>query len=334
MKRAGSLLPRIADPDNIRLAFWKASRGKRGRGAVLAFAGSLEERVAAIRGEIVSGEPRLGRYRFFHVRDPKRRLICAASFPERVFHHALMNVCEPELERGAIFDSYACRKGKGMRLALARAHRFSREHPWYLKLDVRKYFDSIDHETALGLLARRIKDRAVLDLFARALATYSTAPGKGVPIGNLISQHLANFYLSSFDHWVKEERGVRGYVRYMDDLLLFGDGSDGLKGLLGDARSFLRERLALELREPPQINRTEHGIPFLGYRVFPGRIGLAPRSRHRFVERLVACGRRLAHGVWDEEEAARHAEAFVDFTRPAAAGGFRRSVIARYGAAS
>ncbi len=123
----------------------------------------------------------------------------------------------------------------------------------------------------------------MLRLFADILRTYKTSEGKGLPIGNLVSQHLANFYLSVFDHWIKEERKVRGYVRYMDDFLLFGDDRQRLlKEALPAVRDFLRTRLSLEVKLDFQLNRCVRGIPFLGYRVFPQKILLAPRSKRRF----------------------------------------------------
>jgi len=101
-------------------------------------------------------------------------------------HHALMNVCEPVLERVAVFDSYACRKGKGQLAAVRRAESYARQYGWFLKMDIRKYFDSVDHTVLRGLLRRKF-NRVVLALFDQVLASYQTAPGRGLPIGNLTS---------------------------------------------------------------------------------------------------------------------------------------------------
>jgi hypothetical protein len=134
-----------------------------------------------------------------------------------VLHHALMNVCEPVLERAAIFDSFACRKGKGRLAAIERAQVYAGRHGWFLKMDVRKYFDSVPHRTLEGLLARKFKDPAVLALFGAILASYETTPGRGLPIGNLTSQHFANFYLGRLDRFVKEVLQCLAYVRYSGD---------------------------------------------------------------------------------------------------------------------
>ena len=121
MTRAGQLLAAIADPGNLRLAFWKASKGKRGKADCRAFQENLDVNLSALRAALLAGQVRVGGYHYFTIHDPKERTICAAQFRERVLHHALMNVCEPVLERAAVFDSYACRQGKGQLAAVRRA---------------------------------------------------------------------------------------------------------------------------------------------------------------------------------------------------------------------
>jgi hypothetical protein len=186
----------------------------------------------------------------------------------------------------------------------------------------------------MASLGRRFKDRALLELFQALLDTYHTLPGRGLPIGNLISQHLDNFYLGRFDHWVKEARRVPGYLRYMDDLLLFGRDRPSLKTELALAREFLSRELALELKENLQLNRCRYGIPFLGYRVFPDGIRLSPRSRRRFVQKFMAYERKWHDGYWSAADLARHMAPLIDFTQAAGAGRFRRGVIDRFGVPS
>gem|GEM_PF-5996520 len=179
MRRVGNLQPLIADRDNLRRAFLKAARGKSGKPEVIAFRETLDEQIENLRHRILTLQPMVGNYRFFYVRDPKIRLICAAAFPERVLQHAIMNVCEPILDASAIYHSYACRKGKGMHRAIRYARRCAAKHKYYLKLDIRKYFDSICHQTALCLLESKIKDKQTLALFAKIMAQYQTRPGRG-----------------------------------------------------------------------------------------------------------------------------------------------------------
>lgn len=334
MKRAGHLYDRIAEPDNLRLAFAKAIRGKRGKPDVIAYGKRLDENLSLLRDQLLSREVDVGHYHFFTVHDPKERVICAASFPERVLHHAIMNVCEPVLERYAIFDSYACRRGKGMHAAVQRAEAFGRRQPWYLKLDIRKYFESIDHGAMFALLQRRFKDREVLALLKRILATYETVSGKGLPIGNLISQHLANFYLGHLDHWIKETLRVPGYVRYMDDCVLWGDDRPVLKAHLAAIRGFLEVELRLALKDNVQLNRCARGLPFLGYRIFPRRSALGPRARRRFARKLVGYEHEWTHGVWSEADLARHMEALLSYVRFADSEGLRRKVVGQLSVAA
>jgi retron-type reverse transcriptase len=334
MKRAGILYPRITEPDNLRLAFLKAGKGKQDRAEVIAFRSNLGENLDKIRRQLLEHSPDIGHYRFFEVHDPKKRRICAASFPERVLHHAVMNICEPVLERYSIFDSYACRPGKGIHKALGRAQGFVSCFGWYLKLDIKKYFDSIDHDLLRGLLQKRFKDRELLDLYAKLLDTYRTSPGKGLPIGNLISQHLANFYLGGLDHWVKEELRVKGYLRYMDDFVLFGSDKVELKNNLRRAEEFLASNLALQVKEDRQLNKSVVGLPFLGYRVFPHCVRLSSQSRQRFIKRFRVNERSFLKGAWGARQLVRHMEPLIDFTKAAGSKGFRNGIIAKYGVLS
>ncbi len=334
MRRKGNLYQHISTYENLCLAYRKAARGKQDRQEVIGFRNNFTVNIRKLQDEIIRHQPDIGHYYFFMVHDPKPRSICAASFPERVLHHAIMNICEPVLESYSIFDSYACRKNKGNRKALIRAQHFSRKYSWYLKLDIRKYFDSIDHGCMLELLGRRFKDRQLLELFEKLLATYQAVSGKGLPIGNLISQHLANFYMGVFDHWVKEQRLVKGYLRYMDDFLLFGREKRFLQNELQAVAVFLKTKLKLDLKDPIQLNRCGHGIPYLGYRVFPHTIALSSSSRKRFVDKFIVYQQNMLQGKWTEAELARHMEPLVEFTRFASADSFRRKIINDHGVVS
>ena len=334
MKRANHLYDKISTHENLHLAFRKAAKGKQSHTEVVRFKSRFDANIQNLREQLATGRPDIGHYHFFTVHDPKVRNICAASFPERVLHHAVMNLCEPHLDAYAIYDSYACRIGKGNRKALARVQEFASKYPWYLKLDIARYFDSIDHEIALHLLSRQFKEKKLLALFAAILNTYHSKPGKGAPIGNLISQHLANFYLGALDHWIKETREIKGYVRYMDDFILFSDQKAHLKLELEEIIQFLETQLALKLKENIQINRTVLGIPFLGFRVFPAHIRLLPRTRKRFSQKLREYERKYIEGQWSETDLVRHAEPLMAFTDAGDSVPFRRMVLHRFGVLS
>jgi len=331
MKSSGCLYHKIHDPDNLRDAFLKASRGKKDRAEVIAYGNNLQGNLALLRQQIEECKPDIGYYRFFTVHDPKTREICAASFPERVLHHAIMNICEPVLERYAIHDTYACRKDKGHRKAVLRTQCFCRQYPWYLKLDIRKYFDSISHQHMLELLGKLFREQDMLALFANIVKTYHTTAGTGLPIGNLVSQHCANAYLGILDHWLKDELGFKGYVRYMDDFLVFSNTKESLNAILPKLRLFLHERLVLELKDNIQLNRCAKGIPFLGYRIFPDRIMLGAESKRRFIYKFIRYERTFMAGKWSEKQLAEHCEPLIEFTRLASAGSFRQMVFNHHG---
>lgn len=333
MKRTGNLYWRIAEPRNLRLAFWKAQRGKSGKSDVIAFRRRLDSNLEALREQLLDHELSLGEYHYFTVYDPKKRRICAASFRERVLHHAIMNVCDEAFERYQIFDSYASRRGKGTHAALTRASEFTHRFRWFLKLDVRRYFDSIDHGVLEELLRRLFKDRDLLVLFDRIIRTYENAPARGLPIGNLTSQYFANHVLGVADHCCKEQLRLKGYVRYMDDMVLWHDDRAALLAAGRRLCDLIENRLRLTLKLFC-LNRCSRGIPFLGYIVKPHTILLSARSRRRYVRQLRQAYGRLLQGKWDQREFAAHVQPLIAFTRHADARGFRRKIMQDFGCCS
>jgi RNA-directed DNA polymerase len=185
MKRVANLFDAIVDRTNMQLAVWKAMRGKRSRPEARHYAQHVDARIAELSEGLRSGAFPVGRFQQFLVRDPKERIITAPCFAERVMHHAIMNVCDPHFERWLITDTFACRRGKGRQPALIRAGQFARSYGWFLSMDVRKYFDSICHETLKVALARRIKDARLLALLARIIDSYRGALQRRLPIGSL-----------------------------------------------------------------------------------------------------------------------------------------------------
>ena len=329
MKRIGPGLEQIAEPDNLRLAFWKASRGRRGQREVAAFAEGLDRHILELHRELIAGTVTVGCCHYFTIRDPKERLVCAASFRERVLHHAIMNVCEPVFERAAIFDSYACRRGKGREAAIDRARGYAARHQWFLKLDIRKFFDSVDHAVVMDRLSRQFKDYRVLELFGRILTSYSTATGKGVPIGNLTSQHFANDYLAPLDRFIKETLRCPAYVRYMDDFVLWSNDRAYLRRAWNEIEVFLATRLRLSLKCGASLNRTCRGMDFLGARIFPRLVRLSRSSRRRFARKLLRYENNWIEGRWTEAQLQRRVEPLLAFARSADSAAFRRAVLRR-----
>ena len=309
MRKAKNLYPLIATTENLYDAFRKAARGKRLRPDVVTFSADFDANIRSLQSQLRNMSFSFFNYRFFTITDPKIRLICAAPFPERVLQHAIMNVCGEAFETYLIFDSYACRKNKGNTKALSRAQDFCRKNQWYLKLDIRKYFDSIDHKIAMRLLERRFADNDLLHLFREIICSYNQESGRGIPVGNLFSQYLANYYLGNFDHWIKEDRKVRHYLRYMDDFILFSTDKDVLKNELRHVTEFLRSRLVLELKHNIQLNKTERGVPFLGHRLFPTHTRLLSEGIKRFSSRHRECEKKYRDGSWPVQKMVQHLDA-------------------------
>lgn len=331
MRRTGRLFEKIADRDNLRLAFSKAVRGKRHRPESRRFASDLERGLRAISNQLLAGAARVGEFRQFVIHDPKERVITAPCFAERILHHAVMNVCEPVFDRWLIDDTYACRVRRGRDVALRRAIQFSRGAPFFLKLDIRKYFDSVPHENLLRRLGRLFKDRRLLELFVRIVRGFRPEIGRGLPIGSLTSQHFANFYLGWFDRFVKQTLRIRGYVRYMDDMLMWAASSKDLQLVLVACRQFLGDELELELKDNSHLNRSSRGVDFLGCRVFPTHLVLNRQSRVRFCRKLAALERSWSGGRIDDTQLQVRSAALVAFTTAAGVSSWhlRRCVVER-----
>jgi len=302
VKRHAGLFAQVVSFENLLRAVGRAARGKRDRPSVARFEFHLERELLTLQAELAAGTYRPGAFFTFEVRDPKRRSICAAPFRDRVVHHAVCGVLEPIFERRLIFDTYACRPRKGTHAAIARAQHFARRSRYFLKCDVHKFFASVDHALLRALLVRMFKDKPLLDLLGRIIAHNppGAEPGRGLPIGNLTSQHFANLYLGALDHHLKERERLKGYLRYMDDLLLFADDKAGLHLLHATIRRFLHEHLRLRLKEEgTRLAPVSEGIPFLGFRIYPGVIRLSRRTLRRFHSQVREHERRFVAGEID-----------------------------------
>lgn len=303
MKRHADLWPHVVSLENLHAAAYRVLRGKRRQVQAGEFFRDLEGNLLRLQRELEIGAYRPGAYRTFWISEPKRRMISAAPFRDRVVHHALVRVIEPLFERRFIHHSYACRRGKGTHRALRQFVRWARATRYTLKLDVRKFFPSIDHEVLKEQLRRVIRDRDVLRLGGTIIdgscpqeTVVQHFPGddlltpsirrRGIPIGNLTSQFLANVLLNDLDHQVKERLRVRRYLRYVDDFCCFGDD----RARLDELRDAIREHLlGLRLRlneRKSRVRQLREGIEFLGFVVLTDRIRLNSRAVRRQRRRL------------------------------------------------
>jgi len=326
MKRAGKLINKIAEFENLQLAFYKARKGKDAKQEVIEYRKKLDNNLLSLQKQILLTKVKVGNYHFFTIYDPKERQICTASFSERVLHHALMNICHPFFEKQQIFDSYATRKNKGTYAALHRAEHFQKKFKWFLKLDIRKYFDSIGHQILFELLQRKFKDRELLQIFKQIIKSYETENDKGLPIGNLTSQYFANYYLSFADRYIQQELKIPAFVRYMDDIVLWSNNKETLLNAGKIITKFLLEKLSLKLKTYT-LNSNTHGLSFLGYRIFENKTKLNTRSKKRFIRKVKAYGNNLKTKHWTQAEYQKHILPLLAYTNYAETKGLRKKIF-------
>jgi RNA-directed DNA polymerase len=332
--------------DNLLLAYRKAGKGKRSKGPVAHFEYHLEDNLISLQAELQAKTYVPGAYHSFYIHEPKRRLISAAPFRDRVVHHALCNLIEPIFERGFIHDSYANRLGKGTHRALDRAQAYARRYRYALPCDVVQFFPSIDHAVLRRILARALRDSDVMWLVDQILASgvgvlseeYQMVwfPGddlfaihrpRGLPIGNLTSQFWANCYLSPFDHFVKRELRCPAYLRYVDDLLLFGDD----KCKLWDWKGAVIERMArfrLTIHEErAQVRPVTEGFPFLGFVVYPHKRRLKRRNGIAYARKLQSLAEDYADGRLSLDQVTASVQGWVNHVRYGDTLGLRKAVL-------
>ncbi len=319
--------------ESLLAAFRRARRAKRGKGGEPAFYRDLEDNLIGLSDGLRTRTFRPDPYRYFRLWNKKERTVSEASFRDRVVHHSLVAALEPSFEARFIRHSYACRKGKGMHRAMAEARRLARRLPWFLKLDVRHYFDRVSHDVLMTLLAREIRDEGVLWLCATLLEGASV-PGtegeaRGLPIGNLTSQFWANVYLDALDHHVRDVIGCGSYLRYMDDMVLFDERKERLWELAAAIGTFCRDTLRLELKtEATRVAPVIEGVPWLGFRVFPGTTRLDPAGKRRFLKKITASWEQASFRRGDEDRQKDRAASLCGHLRLGDTHAFRSVVIA------
>jgi hypothetical protein len=297
-----NLWENVASLGNLMQAAHLAMRGKRSLAPAAGFFAEWELECVNLAEELENGSYQPGAYRYFKIYEPKERIVAAAPFRDRVVHHALVRVLEPLFEPRFLEDSFACRKGKGTHAGMRRALHFARRHPYALKCDLRRYFPSIDHGILTGEIARVVADARVMDLIGKILASHRdgvrreygddlfdfTDHPRGLPIGNLTSQFFANIHLDRFDHFVKQELRVPGYVRYVDDFILFGPDRATLHRWGRQCRDYLTGRRMEIHPDKYRLCRTAEGVDFCGFVVrADGRVKLRSSGVRRFRRRFL-----------------------------------------------
>jgi RNA-directed DNA polymerase len=326
-----NLYPHICAFENLYLAHLKARRGgKRKKPRVAEFEHNLGENLLGLQEELAMQVYRPQPYHNFIVIERKERKISAAAYRDRVVHHALINVIGPIFEARFIHDTYANRAEKGTHRALDRAQYFARRYPYALKCDVREFFPSIDHAILRDLLARHVVCGCTLWLVDRILESgagvladrytpalfpgddlFSLARPRGLPIGNLTSQHWANLYLHPLDLFIKQELHCRAYLRYSDDFLLFATDKPTLHHWREEIIGFLQTlRLTLHERQA-QVFPVKNGIDFLGWRLFPHYRRLRRDNVRHAVRRLRRQQAAFARGELSQEALTASVQAWL-----------------------
>ena len=303
MKRYNNLFEQIISWQNFRLAFLKASKGKSRSSEVILFTTKLDENLEVLRHGIANQTYSIGEYRQFKIYDPKERIISVASFKDRVIHHAIINILEPIFEKQFIFHTYACRKGKGTHAAARYVFKKARSNNFFLKLDIKKYFASIDHTELKRQLIRIIKDKRCLILLFKIIDSYYFQENKGLPIGNLTSQFFANLYLSSLDHFILEQLKSACYARYMDDMIILADSVQELKEISHSIQMYIKQKLDLTLKQEI-YGKVSKGIPFLGWEITNNSITVLSKTRKRMKKKLKEIQHDFLSGKITEEKAA------------------------------
>lgn len=286
MKRIGNLFQRICSIENLQLADAIAQKGKKRQYGVIAHNKNQDMNILKLHHLLVDKTCRTSEYDIFKVFEPKEREVYRLPyFPDRITHHAIMNVLEPMFVSVFTSDTYSCIKGKGIHAAanaVKKALKDLQGTTYCLKLDIRKFYPSVDHDILKALLRRKIKDADLLWLLDEIIDS-----AEGLPIGNYLSQYLANFYLTYFDHWMKEQKQVKYYFRYADDLVILSDNKPNLHQLLADIRQYLADNLKLEVKGNYQVFPVaSRGIDFLGYKFYHTHTLLRKTIKRNFARML------------------------------------------------
>jgi RNA-directed DNA polymerase len=325
-KSEGFLFEKITDIDNLRLAFYEAKSAKVAREDVIKFSRNLDSNLLKIKKDFESGSFEFGAFKLFKIYDPKERNICAARFEERIVHHAIINICKDNFSKYQPACSFANIKGKGVFAAINKAKHYQTKNKWFLKLDIKKCFETVDHEIIFLLLCRRFKDPKLLSVFRKLIESYHFVKDKGLPLGNLTSQYFANHLVAQIDYFVLQKLRIKSYVRYMDDMVLWHNDKEVLIDAAQQIKNFTIDHLKQELK-PICLNRSDRGLPFCGFVIHPNSLRLNKISKKRFSKKIKGLTKDFEHNLIDENSFNKKSTALLSFILHADSYGFRKKCI-------
>lgn len=302
MKRVSNLFHKITDIENIYLADKKARRHKLNTYGVKLHDKNREENLLNLQRMLIEGTYVTSDYETFIIYEPKEREIYRLPYyPDRIVHHALMNVLEGIWVPIFIKNTFSCIKGRGIHAAAKAVKKDLKEDPegtkYCLKMDITKFYPSINHTILKRIIRRKIKDNKVLRLLDSIIDS-----AEGVPIGNYLSQFFANLYLAYFDHWIYEELGVKYYYRYADDIVILHHNKEFLHDLLDKIQTYLWDNLRLTLKKCPEgggvIRKYQifpvdsRGVDFVGYVFRDGYTKLRKSIKKNFCRKVAKINKR------------------------------------------
>ena len=293
MKRIDNLYDSIISIENLHLADEKARKGKKNSYGVLLHDKNRESNLMKLHEDLKNQTFKTSKYHIFKIYEPKEREIFRLPYyPDRIVHHAVMNILEPIWVSIFNKNTHSCIKGRGIHAAAKSIKRVllndKQNTSFCLKIDIRKFYPSIDHVILKQIIRRKLKDEKLLDLLGEIIDSAS-----GVPIGNYLSQYFANLYLAYFDHWLKEVKSVKYYWRYADDIVILSADKNYLHGLLHDIRAYLHSNLKLKVKRTYQVFPIQsRGIDFLGYVFFHSYTLLRKTIKQRLFRRVLLLNKR------------------------------------------
>lgn len=284
MKRFGNLYKQIYSLENLELAHKKAQKGKRKTKEVLEFNINKDLNLIILHETLKSKSYQISKYKIFTLYDPKERIIFKLPYIDRIVQHAILNIIEKIFVSTFTTDTYNCIKNRGIHKAFYKLKNNLKDlenTKYCMKLDIKKFYPSINNQILKQLLKKKFKDNNLLELLDHIIDST-----EGQPIGNYISQYFANFYLSYFDHWIKQELKVKYYYRYCDDMVLFSNNKEDLHIILNKIKQYLTNNLKLELKSNYRIFPTILGIDFIGYKFYHTHIKVRKRIKKNFIKMI------------------------------------------------
>lgn len=310
MSGGGYFFDHICSISNL-LFSWKCFKtGKNKKSDIGQFELFLEQNIFSLHDDLVSGKYIHGLYTDFYVCDPKRRHIHKASVRDRVLHQAVFGALYPVFDKHFIDDSYSSRNNKGTHAGVLRLYHALRKESnhwkketYVLKCDIRKFFDSIDHDILRKLLLKKITDTRLIDLLDMFFTSFEKSPHTGIPLGNVTSQLFANVYLNELDQYIKHVIKAKHYFRYCDDFVIVDRDRNKLINNIEQIKSFLWDNLALELHPGKiEVRKITQGVDFLGYVILPHTIIIRTRTRQRIIRKVNLAEIKYRDGSMGQEK--------------------------------